>query len=47
MLSRKKDLKDLKEKLNSEWEPEPIIGVDYLESDGNKVICMVDGKYLG
>ena len=35
------------EKLDVEWEPEPILNVIYYQKDQKRVLASVDGKYLG
>ena len=35
------------EKLDVEWEPEPILNVIYYQKDQKSVLASVDGKYLG
>ena len=39
--------KNLEEKLDVEWDPEPILNVIYYQSDEKRVLASVDGKYLG
>jgi len=35
------------DKKDEEWEPAPILNASYFDNDCSKVICTVDGKYLG
>ena len=47
LLARKEGAKAIKEKLEEEWEPAPILAVTYLDVEGKQFVCSVDGKYLG
>jgi len=30
-----------------EWDPAPIMNISYFDNECNRVICSVDGKFLG
>ena len=33
--------------VDEEWSPEPILNATYYDSECTKILCSVDGKYLG
>jgi len=33
--------------VDEEWEPAPILNATYYDSECTKILCSVDGKYLG
>lgn len=39
--------KSMEEKMEVEWDPEPILNVIYYQADEKRVLASVDGKFLG
>lgn len=33
--------------VEEEWDPAPIMNATYYDSDSSKILCSVEGKYLG
>mmetsp|Transcript_16248 Transcript_16248/g.13872 ORF Transcript_16248/g.13872 Transcript_16248/m.13872 type:complete len:351 (-) Transcript_16248:313-1365(-) len=46
MLARK-DPRLIKEKLEEEWDPAPVLACSYLDTEGSKFVCSAADKYLG
>ena len=39
--------KNMEEKMDVEWDPEPILNVIYYQHDEKRVLASVGGKFLG